>query len=67
MATKRKYDLARLEEAAAKATATSTQSLTEKGFGDFKVTCRSYLKKVTWVFCYVCMVVCLVCYELLSF
>ena len=45
MAPKRKYDLARLEEAVAKATATNTQSLTEKGFGDFKVTCRSYLNK----------------------
>ena len=45
MAPKRKYDLARLEEAAAKATATNTQSLTEKGFGDFKVTGRSYLNK----------------------
>ena len=38
-------ELTALEEAVAKATATSTQSLTEKGFGDFKVTCRSYLNK----------------------
>ena len=43
MAPKRKYDLSRLEEADAKATATNTQSLTEKEFDDFKVTCRSYV------------------------
>ncbi len=42
MAPTRKYDLARLEEAAAKATATNTQSLTEKEFDDFKIACRSF-------------------------